>query len=147
MSQHAFRIPVLLALAAVALVACAAPGDPADPSKPALGRPTRSEPAAEPVPSASAAPVTGEVPSEILTAVLEDAAERASVTPSEVEVLTAEAVTWSDGSLDCPEPDMMYTQALVDGYHVIVEAAGEKLDYRLTADGTFRLCETPATGG
>jgi hypothetical protein len=29
---------------------------------------------------------------------------------------------WNDGSLGCPEPGMMYTQALVNGYWLIIEA-------------------------
>ena len=37
---------------------------------------------------------------------------------ADLKVLSAEAVTWSDGSLGCPEPGMMYTQALVPGYRV-----------------------------
>ena len=43
------------------------------------------------------------------------------------------AVTWNDGSLGCPEPGMFYTQALVDGYHVILQAGDEELDYRVSA--------------
>ena len=30
-----------------------------------------------------------------------------------------EAVEWRDGSLGCPAPGMMYTQALVPGYRLI----------------------------
>ena len=50
--------------------------------------------------------------------------------PSGIQVVQATATTWNDGSLGCPERGVMYTQALVDGYHVIVEANGQKLDYR-----------------
>ena len=42
-----------------------------------------------------------------------DAAQRAGVALDKVKVLTVESVTWSDCSLGCPEPGMMYTQALV----------------------------------
>jgi hypothetical protein len=52
----------------------------------------------------------------------------------------AESVVWSDGSLGCPEPGMEYTQALVNGYWVIVEAAGKKYDFRVGGGGSFRLC-------
>jgi hypothetical protein len=37
-------------------------------------------------------------------------------------VVQAEAVTWPDGALGCPEPGIVYTQALVPGYWVVVEA-------------------------
>ena len=56
-----------------------------------------------------------------------DAAQRAGVILDQVKVLTVESVTWSDGSLGCPEPGMMYTQALVRGYRVRVDAAGTRL--------------------
>ncbi len=36
---------------------------------------------------------------------------------------------------------MAYTQALVDGYHVVIVAGGEELDYRVGSGGSFRLCE------
>ena len=36
---------------------------------------------------------------------------------------------------------MAYTQALVDGYQVILRAGDEALDYRVTAQGGFRVCE------
>ena len=45
----------------------------------------------------------------------------------QVKVLTVESVTWSDGSLGCPEPGMMYTQALVRGHRIRVDAAGTTL--------------------
>ena len=62
-----------------------------------------------------------------------DAAQRAGVTLDQVKVLTVESVTWSDGSLGCPEPGMMYTQALVRGYRVRVDAAGTILLYHAGA--------------
>jgi hypothetical protein len=37
----------------------------------------------------------------------------------------------------------MYTQALVDGYQVIVEGDGTQLDYRGSGPGRFKLCEQP----
>lgn len=48
-----------------------------------------------------------EVPSQLLEQVVAAAADRAGIEPAAVEVLTAEAVTWSDGSLGCPERGMM----------------------------------------
>lgn len=126
----------------LALAACAAQSgaSPSDASSSDAGRPTISAPPLATVPP-SDEPVTGEVPDEILDAIIADAAERASVEPEAVEVREAVAVTWSDGSLDCPEPGMAYTQALVDGYHVILRAGDEELDYRVTAQGGFRVCE------
>lgn len=86
-------------------------------------------------------PVVGEVPEELLAAILEDAETRAAAEDEDLAVVRAEAVTWNDGSLGCPQPGVMYTQALVDGYWVVLEVGGEEFDYRAAASGFFTLCE------
>ena len=85
----------------------------------------------------------GEVPADVLDAITSEAAERAGVEPSEVTIRTAEAVTWSDGSLGCPEPGMMYTQALVPGYRVVVEVGGDEMNFHASERGDFQFCENP----
>ena len=68
--------------------------------------------------------------------------------PSDPEVVSAEAVTWNDGSLGCPEAGQAYTQALVDGYQVILEVDGERYDYRVGSGASVKLCEGgPLEGG
>ncbi|MFZ0015637.1 MAG: hypothetical protein WAL25_16145, partial [Acidimicrobiia bacterium] len=52
------------------------------------------------------------VPPSILVALVDDASRRLGIDVGAVEVLSSESVTWSDGSLGCPEPGMFYTQAL-----------------------------------
>ena len=69
-----------------------------------------------------------------------DAAQRAGVILDQVKVLTVESVTWPDGSLGCPEPGMMYTQALVRGYRIRVDVAGTPMTYHTGATSTFVLC-------
>ena len=61
-------------------------------------------------------------------------------------------MTWSDSSLGCPEPGLVYTQALVPGYHVILEQAGTQYDYHADRRGNFSLCppdraKEPVQGG
>jgi len=34
----------------------------------------------------------------------------------------------------------MYTQALVNGYWIVIEAAGKQYDFRVDRGGSFRLC-------
>ena len=55
-------------------------------------------------------------------------------------IVRAESVVWNDGSLGCPEPGILYTQALVNGYWVVIDAAGQKYDFRVGSGGSFRLC-------
>jgi hypothetical protein len=110
------------------------------------GRPAQSIRPVQTVPPSTDA-VVGEVPPEILDAILAAAAERSGVAASDLEVTMAEQITWSDGSLGCPEPGQMYTQALVDGYHIVIVAGDEELDYRVGSGGSFRLCEGGPPGG
>jgi hypothetical protein len=53
-------------------------------------------------------------------------------------VVRAEAVTWEDGSLVCPQPGMMYTQALEEGHWVMPKAGCRELDY-FPAEPAFKL--------
>jgi hypothetical protein len=90
-----------------------------------------------------ASPMTTDVPAELLDEVLASAAERAGVEHSEVAVVVAESVTWSDGSLGCPVPGMADTQALVPGYRVVVEAGGDELHFHASERGDVRFCADP----
>ena len=76
----------------------------------------------------------------VTSSALADAVKRTGFTQAEVKILKAEAVTWSDGSLGCPQPGMMYTQALVPGYRVKIDARGQVLDYHAGKSGQPVLC-------
>lgn len=85
----------------------------------------------------------GEVPPDIIDAIIARALAEHAVTPSGVEVTGAEAVVWSDGSLGCPEPGTVYRQAPVAGYRVQLAADGELWDYRVGGQGWIILCDRP----
>jgi hypothetical protein len=104
--------------------------------------PTEREPSvtATPIPTGETSLVKGEVPQAILEAILKEVTGLAGVGRDQVVIERAESVVWSDGSLGCPEPGMAYTQALVNGYWIVVEAAGKKYDFRVGSGGSFRLC-------
>jgi hypothetical protein len=135
--------PALNLLAAlVVLAACTAGGGAT--GGPGANGPSR-EPSASPA-DGSGDPVAsggGSLPASITDPIVDDVATRLGVDPSGVTIVEATAETFPDGSLGCPEPGMMYTQALVDGYQVIVEANGTQLDYRGSAPGQFRICTSP----
>jgi hypothetical protein len=84
--------------------------------------------------------VQGKVPQGILEAILKEAATFAKVPREKLAIVRAQAVTWNDGSLGCPEPGAMYIQALVKGYWVVIDAAGKTYDFRVDNAGRFRLC-------
>jgi hypothetical protein len=56
-------------------------------------------------------------------------------------VVTATSVTWRDGSLGCPEPGKMYTQALVPGAQIVVSAGSTQYDYHFGRGDTPLLCQ------
>jgi len=82
----------------------------------------------------------GQVPQAIVDPILKEAAALAKVDREQLVIARAESVVWNDGSLGCPEPGMMYTQALVNGYWIVIEAAGKQYDFRVDRGGSFRLC-------
>ena len=69
-----------------------------------------------------------------------DAARRHGVEPAAVEQVSAEDVTWADGSLGCPRPDLAYTMALEPGFRVRLRVRGAVLDYHASARGALLLC-------
>jgi hypothetical protein len=148
----------LLALSGL-LAACSRPvSEPApgnsDRTPPAQGRPApgatsqsdHSVAAPTLVPGSESSPTTGAVPDTILQAIIADLAARLGSDPGAFEVIKAESVVWGDGSLGCPEPGMMYTEALVNGYWVVIKADGQAYDYRASQKGYFRLCEGKGSG-
>jgi len=73
-----------------------------------------------------------------------DLAGRLGIAESEVTVLSAVLVVWSDTSLGCPQPDMVYAQVLQDGSLIELQA-GENV-YRYHTGGNQYvpfLCEQP----
>ena len=134
-----FRIAPLILLA-LTLAACGGVGT--------SGRDTDT--AGDPSPNGGASSGTSApegIPDAVWAAILADL-ERQTGGPSDPEVVSADAVTWNDGSLGCPEAGQAYTQALVDGYQVILEVDGERYDYRVGSGASVRLCEGgPLEGG
>jgi len=132
-SNAARRAGAVLALCSV-VAACAA-----GPPRHATDAPPPPR-VLERVPAVPDVNVRGEVPAGLLDRIVHDAAHRAGVSDGDVTVLRAEAVTWPDGALGCPRPGQVYTQALVPGYRVALEAAGNRLDYHADDRGRFVLC-------
>lgn len=130
------------AIAVVALLtACASGGAMPDPSSPSPSPTDRFETTTPGLiaPSGSPTGTPTEVPEARWAAITADLTARG--VSGEPELVSAENVTFSDGSLGCPQPGMSYTQALVDGMRVIVSADGTSYDYRFGNGDTPRLCE------
>ena len=162
--------PLLAVLVTVAVAAALMVADRKDPASPAapeepVPQPTAAggkvrpmiispTPAAAglfPSPAATAPAVTAPDPaSRVLPPVataIADFAGQAQVDPAAVILRQFERVTWPDGSLGCPQPGMMYTQALVDGYWLELAAGDRRAEYHTDLDGRAVSCRSgPPTG-
>ena len=58
-----------------------------------------------------------------------DAAKRSGWPPDRLDLISAEQVTWADGSLGCPRVGVLYTPAQLPGWRVQLRVAGEVWDY------------------
>lgn len=76
-----------------------------------------------------------------------DLAERLSIAPEEIEMVELQDVAWRDGSMGCPEPDMMYTQVIIEGQRIILSVGGEEYHYHAGGNRAPFLCEKPAENG
>ncbi len=129
-----------LLLAALATAACNAQVGGSPGVIPTLA-PDVSRPPVITVPPTMSFPIDiGQVQPEIVQQAIAEAAAVAGVAADQVSLTRADRVTWSDGSLGCPEPGMMYTQALVDGFWVVITAAGETYDIHASDSGHFVVC-------
>lgn len=82
----------------------------------------------------------GGAPAAMIEAMRGDAATRAGVAVSAVQVESALSVTWPDASLGCPRPGMLYPQVLVPGWRVRIVAGGKTYSYHAGRRGNWAWC-------
>lgn len=137
------RLQVLiLSVLGMVLPACAAEA----PRATGIAPPTRIPDALPQESPAAGEPVaTAAIPREVRRAVVADAAKRFGVAESSVVLTGAEQVTWSDGSLGCPEPGRLYTQMLVPGFRVQAKTQEGQLTYHTDSRGNALTCGPSGT--
>ncbi len=69
-----------------------------------------------------------------------DYANESALSLDQVDILEARVVVWSSGAIGCPRPDGFYTQALVDGYLVILAHGLDRITYHAIQGRTPFLC-------
>ncbi len=72
---------------------------------------------------------------------IQDLAERQSISPEEVEVVSVEEVVWPDTSMGCPHPGMRYAQVLQDGMRIILRVNGREYAYHSGGNRAPFLCD------
>ena len=158
----------LLAVAAILVVATAACGStPSGAGSSGTTSSTGGSPSASstPVPSGEAPSLPSVAPSVVPTsdladvplppgvmerpavrAAVEDAATRRKVSPDQVVGAVFVPVTWNDGSLGCPQKDMSYTQATVEGELLVLRVDGALMEYHGRVGGPYTYCAAPSGG-
>ena len=72
---------------------------------------------------------------------MDDLIQKTGVALKAVRLVSVEAVQWSDASLGCPKPGMVYAQVITPGFLVVLEAMGDEYEYH-TDEGRFVvLCQ------
>ena len=95
-----------------------------------------------PVPTLEPAQVTPPPEAEaVVKLAADDLTQRLSLAPGAIQLVSVEAVEWSDASLGCPQPGMMYAQVITPGYLLVMEAGGEQYTYHTDMDRFVVLCE------
>jgi hypothetical protein len=116
------------------------PKPSASPDDPTLDSSMIPTPVLVPSPEATSADASV-IPPDLMSAIGEDFEKQSGARRETAQLVRAEAVTWNDGSLGCPKPGELYTQALVDGYWVVFQLGEQVYDYRASAGGYFFRCE------
>lgn len=143
--KYAILVPVLLLLNACASPEEATPSlppssplPPDDSPLPPSGSPLRAPLSPLDVPSKEQQQKTVEHLSQLARV---DLATELGIEADDVELIQAEPVEWSDSSLGCPQPGMMYAQVITPGYRLTLEVDGQ--EYVFHTDGGQRVvpCE------
>ena len=148
------RLAVALAVVLLTTSACALSVEGSDnpPATPSPTPPGASSASASGTASPSASSGTSAaLPDDIRTrptvaAAIGDLAARENVTADQVVVAAWTPVTWTDGSLGCPQEGMSYTQALVEGELLILRTDSGIFQYHARTGGPFAYCENPSAG-
>ncbi len=81
----------------------------------------------------------------------EDLAGRLSIEVDQVGLVEVKAIEWSDASLGCPQPGMMYAQVITPGYRIVLTAMGKSYEYHTDTRQKVVYCEPqgaqPVLGG
>jgi hypothetical protein len=135
------RFALIVTIVAL-LVSCGA-------AQPAATAPSTSRPLPTPTPVVAIVPTQpppplDTLPQGLIDQAVTDLAQRLGIAPSQITVLVAERLAWPDGSLGCPQKGMLYTQALVEGFRILLVARGVEYAYHGADEGEPFYCEHPA---
>jgi hypothetical protein len=83
------------------------------------------------------------VPPQVVERIRQDLAARTGQKGDRFQVQSATTQTWSDGCLGLAQPGELCTQALVEGWRVVMTFNQQQWVYRSNRQGTVFRAETP----
>lgn len=63
-----------------------------------------------------------------------------NISVDSVQILEAQEVVWSSGAVGCPRPGLSYTQALIEGYRILVSRGSDQAYYHSSRGQKPFLC-------
>lgn len=119
-------------------------GEPAPP--PDEADPAPDAPPARPIEEANVGAVPPEAwPSDPRVAKAKTVLSTAQGVPeSSLVVVSVHNVQWNNGAMGCPQPDMSYTQAIVEGYRIVIEYDGTRYSLHGRTGGEPFVCTSPS---
>ncbi len=97
-------------------------------------------------PGGVAAERPAKVPSGPEAGAISTVAAQTGLAPNQFNVISSEAVNFSDASLGCHQPGMAYPQVITPGYRVLVEGDGQTFDVRVSGKRGL-ICDNPRSNG
>lgn len=74
---------------------------------------------------------------------IQDLAQRLGIEEDQIIVLEAKEVVWSNGSLGCPQPGMVYADVLTPGYLIRLSANNLVFEYHASRGTQLIYCPNP----
>lgn len=71
---------------------------------------------------------------ELFILARDDLSQRFDLNPGSIKIQMIEPVNWDDTSLGNPEPGMTYSQVIVPGFNILLEAEGQVYEYHTSRD-------------
>lgn len=142
------RITVVLPIVGLLLVACGQAGEST--ATETTGGPTTTvAPATSTTADEATSTTETTVPGKptVAEAATAHLAAKLGIPLEDVQVIEVRIVEWPDGSLGCPEEGKLYTQAVVEGVQVILQADERIFDYHAGSDGEPFLCPSDERDG
>jgi len=78
---------------------------------------------------------------------ISDLAKRLRIRKSEITLASIEPTEWSDTSLGCPKPGLLYAQVITPGFRIELRTGDDQYVYHTDQEHHVILCDEGKPGG